>query len=432
MTATLSRLAAALLAASLLATAHAADPLTLDRIVAVVNKTVITEYELNTRVRSVTANLQRQKIALPAEDVLRRQVLDRLVNEKVLSDYAADTGIRVDERQLDQTMERIAGQNQLNLSQFKAALEKEGTSYPAFREQIRQDMQIQRLREREVDNRIYVTDAEIDQYLAANPDQAKAELEYRLSHILVTIPEGSGQDVINTKGQRAAEAARQLAAGKPFAEVAAAFSDAGDALSGGELGWRSAGRLPPLFLEALNKLEAGGVTQVLRSPAGFHLVKLQEKRQRDGKEIIKQTHTRHILVKVNELTSDTDAKNRIQELRERIVNGAAFEEQAKLHSEDGSAQKGGDLDWISPGDTVPEFEQAMNALQPGELSQAVRSPFGWHLIQVMERRDQDVTQDKRRTRVRMELRERKSDEQYEDWSRQQRDQAFVEIRLDDK
>ena len=238
--------------------------------------------------------------------------------------------------------------------------------------------------------------------------------------------------MVTTKGQRAAEAARQLAGGKPFAEVAAAFSDAGDALSGGELGWRSAGRLPPLFLEALNKLEAGGVTQVLRSPAGFHLVKLQEKRQRDGKEIIKQTHTRHILVKVNELTSDTDAKNRIQELRERIVNGAAFEEQAKLHSEDGSAQKGGDLDWISPGDTVPEFEQAMNALQPGELSQAVRSPFGWHLIQVMERRDQDVTQDKRRTRVRMELRERKSDEQYEDWARQQRDQAFVEIRLDDK
>ncbi|QDQ27083.1 molecular chaperone SurA [Chitinimonas arctica] len=431
MTAIPARILASLLALSL---AHPAlaEPVMLDRIVAVVNKSVVSENELNARIKSVSANLARQKVEAPPPDVLRHQVLDRLISERVLSDYASDTGLRIDERQLDQTIERIAEQNKMSVPQFRQALEREGTSYAGFRDQIRQDMLIQRLREREVDGRVFVTDAEIDQYLAANKDQARTEQEYKLAHILIAIPEGSGQDVVNAKQLRAGEAARQLAGGKAFAEVAAGFSDASDALSGGDLGWRSAGRLPPAFLDALDKLSAGQVTKVMRSPAGFHLVKLVEKRQRDGKEIVKQTHARHILVKVNELNSDNDAKTRILELRERIQNGAKFEEQAKLHSEDGSASKGGDLDWLSPGDTVPDFEQAMNALKPGELSQAIRSPYGWHLIEVLERREQDVTKDRERTRVRLELRDRKADEQYEDWARQQRDQAFVEIRLDEK
>ncbi|GAB3260718.1 peptidylprolyl isomerase family protein [Chitinimonas naiadis] len=432
MTSFTPRIVATLMALSTLVPAVAAEPVTLDRIVAVVNKSVVTENELNTRIQSVKANMARQKVAMPPEDVLRRQVLDRLVSERVLLDYAGDTGLRIDDRQLDQTVERIAEQNKLTVPQFKLALEREGTSYSGFRDQIRQDMLIQRLREREVDSRVFVTDAEIDQYLAANKDQDRAEKEYRLAHILIAIPEGAGQDVVAAKQKRVEEAARQLAAGKPFAEVAASFSEAGDALQGGELGWRSAGRLPPVFLDAIDKLSNGGVTPILRSPAGFHLIKLAEKRQRDGKEIIKQTHARHILIKVNELNSDSDAKARIDDLRNRILKGEKFEELAKLHSEDGSAQKGGDLDWISPGDTVPEFETAMNALNPGDLSEAVRSPFGWHLIQVIERREQDVTKDKERTRVRMELRDRKADEQYEDWIRQQRDTAFVELRLDDK
>lgn len=432
MTPKLSRLTASLLALSLLVPALAAEPVTLDRVVAVVNKSVVTENELNTRIKAVKLNMSRQQVAIPTDDVLRHQVLDRLVSERVLLDYANDTGLRIDERQLDQTVERIADQNKLTVPQFKAALEREGTSYSSFRDQIRQDMLMQRLREREVDSRVFVTDAEIDQYLSANKDQARAEKEYKLAHILIAIPEGAGQDVIAAKQKRAEEATRQLAAGKSFAEVAASFSEAGDALQGGELGWRSAGRLPPTFLDAIDKLPNGGVTPVMRSPAGFHLIKLVEKRQRDGKEIIKQTHTRHILIKVNELTSDGDAKSRIEDLRNRILKGEKFEELAKLHSEDGSAQKGGDLDWISPGDTVPEFETAMNALNPGDISQPVRSPFGWHLIQVVERREQDVTKDKERTRVRMELRDRKADEQYEDWIRQQRDTAFVELRLDDK
>jgi len=432
MTPSTPRFTAGLLALSLFVPALAAEPVTLDRVVAVVNKSVVTENELMTRIKAVKLNMARQQVAVPSDDVLRHQVLDRLVSERVLLDYAADTGLRIDDRQLDQTVERIADQNKMTVPQFKIALEREGTSYSSFRDQIRQDMLMQRLREREVDSRVFVTDAEIDQYLSANKDQDRAEKEYKLAHILIALPEGAGQDVIVAKQKRADEAARQLAAGKSFAEVAASYSEAGDALQGGELGWRSAGRLPPTFLDAIDKLPNGGVTPIMRSPAGFHLIKLVEKRQRDGKEIIKQTHTRHILIKVNELTSDSDAKTRIEDLRNRILKGEKFEELAKLHSEDGSAQKGGDLDWISPGDTVPEFETAMNALNPGDISQPVRSPFGWHLIQVVERREQDVTKDKERTRVRMELRDRKADEQYEDWIRQQRDTAFVELRLDDK
>ncbi|HEY9101253.1 peptidylprolyl isomerase [Chitinimonas sp.] len=432
MTPSTPRFTAGLLALSLFVPALAAEPVTLDRVVAVVNKSVVTENELMTRIKAVKLNMARQQVAVPSDDVLRHQVLDRLVSERVLLDYAADTGLRIDDRQLDQTVERIADQNKMTVPQFKIALEREGTSYSSFRDQIRQDMLMQRLREREVDSRVFVTDAEIDQYLSANKDQDRAEKEYKLAHILIALPEGAGQDVIVAKQKRADEAARQLAAGKSFAEVAASYSEAGDALQGGELGWRSAGRLPPTFLDAIDKLPNGGVTPIMRSPAGFHLIKLVEKRQRDGKEMIKQTHTRHILIKVNELTSDSDAKTRIEDLRNRILKGEKFEELAKLHSEDGSAQKGGDLDWISPGDTVPEFETAMNALNPGDISQPVRSPFGWHLIQVVERREQDVTKDKERTRVRMELRDRKADEQYEDWIRQQRDTAFVELRLDDK
>ncbi|MGQ5521680.1 peptidylprolyl isomerase [Chitinimonas sp. PSY-7] len=427
----ISRLTTFLIVAVLCLSANA-EPMSLDRIVAVVNKSVITENELSTRVQTVVQNFARQKVSPPADDVLRRQVLDRMVNERVQADFAADTGLRVDDRQLDQTVERIAEQNKLSLPQFRQALEKEGTSFKTFREQIRQDLLLQRLREREVDSRVFVTDVEVDQYLTANKDAAHAEQEYKLSHILVAIPEGAAPDVVAQRGQRAETALRALTSGKPFAEVAAGFSDAGDALQGGDLGWRSAGRLPPLFLEAVNPLEAGQHTSILRSPAGFHIIQLNEKRQRDGKEVVRQTHARHLLVKVNELTSDTDAKQRISEIRDRLVNGLDFAEQAKLHSEDGSASKGGDLDWISPGDTVPDFEQAMNALNPGDISQPVRTQFGWHLIQVIERRDQDVTLDREKVRVRTELRERKADEQFEDWSRQMRDQAFVELRLDEK
>jgi len=425
----LARLLATLLCAVTVATSHA-EPVLLDRVVAVVNKSVITERELSSRVDTVLRNLAQQKVNPPPMDELRKQTLERLVTEKVLLDFGSDTGLRIDDALLDKTIERIAEQNKLTMAQFKATLERDGTSFTAFREDVRQDLLINKLREREVDSKVYVTDAEVDQFEAAQGN--KVEQEYKLSHILVAIPEGATNEQIAAKQKKAETAARALLGGAKFAEVVTRYSEAPDALAGGDLGWRAAGRLPPSFLEALEQIKPGQATPIMRSPAGFHILFLTEKRVRDTSEVIQQTHPRHILIKVNELTSDSDAKARIAQVRDRILNGSQFPEQAKLYSEDGSASKGGDLDWVSPGDTVPEFEQAMNKLLPGQMSEPVRSPFGWHLIQVIERRSQDVTKDRERSRTRMELRSRKADEQYDDWIRQQRDRAYVELRLDDR
>jgi peptidyl-prolyl cis-trans isomerase SurA len=412
---------------------QAAEPVTLERIVAVVNKSVITEGELAARVATVSRNLARQGVQLPPADTLRQQVLERLISERVLIDYAADTGIRIDDAQLDRAIDRIAEQNKLTLPQFKAALEKEGVSLASFREDIRNDMMISRLREREVDSRVYVSETEVDQLLASQKDQAKAETEYRLSHILVAVPEGASAEQTAARQRRAEAALQEIKAGKAFAQVAATYSDAPDALSGGDLGWRGAGRLPPDILAAVDALQPGGVTPIIRSAVGFHILKLMEKRVDDGKVIVDQSRIRHILVKVNEVMADADARAKILEIRDRIQQGAKFEEQARLYGEDGTAPKGGELGWVSPGDPIdPDFMAAANALKVNELSQPVRTPFGWHLIEVMERRKQDVTVERQRVKAQMQLRERKADEQYEDWVRQLRDRAFVENRLDDK
>jgi peptidyl-prolyl cis-trans isomerase SurA len=422
-------LAALLLPLSL----QAAEPVTLERIVAVVNKSVITEGELAARIASVSKNLARQGVQLPPADTLRQQVLERLISERVLIDYAADTGIRIDDAQLDRAIDRIAEQNKLTLPQFKAALEKEGVSLASFREDIRNDMTISRLREREIDSRVYVSEAEVDQLLASQKDQAKAETEYHLSHILVALPAGATPEQAAARQRRAEAALQEIKAGKAFAQVAATYSDAPDALSGGDLGWRGAGRLPPDILAAVDALQPGGVTTVIRSAAGFHILKLIEKRVDDGKVIVDQSRIRHILIKVNEVMADADARAKILQIRDRIQQGARFEEEARLYGEDGTAPKGGELGWISPGDPIdPDFMAAANALKVGELSQPVRTPFGWHLIEVMERRKQDVTLERQRIKAQMQLRERKADEQYEDWVRQLRDRAYVENRLDDQ
>jgi peptidyl-prolyl cis-trans isomerase SurA len=409
-----------------------ADPVTLDRVVAVVNKTAITEFELQQRVDVALRSLSQQKVAPPPLDVLRRQVLDAMVTEHVLFDYGQDTGLHVDDAQLDADMERIAAGNKMTLPQFKTALEKDGVTYAEFREERKNFILTHRLRERDVEGKVFVADSEIDQALANNKADGQSNHEFHLAHILIQVPEGAAPDVVAAKTKRAEAAAREIADGKPFAEVAASYSESNDALSGGDIGWRTGGRLPPIFLDEIKKLRDGQVTRVIRSPAGFHILKLLGQRDADTKQIIKQTHVEHILVRINELTSENDAKVRIGEIYDRIIGGAKFEEQAKTFSEDTSASRGGDLDWISPGDTVPEFEQAMDALKPGEMSKPVRSPYGWHLIKVLERREQDVTKDNERLRVKNELHERKADELYDEWVRQQHDRAYIELHLDDK
>jgi peptidyl-prolyl cis-trans isomerase SurA len=246
----------------------------------------------------------------------------------------------------------------------------------------------------------------------------------------VLVPEQGTPEQIEVKRKRAEEALKEIRNGADFGQVAATFSDAPDALQGGNLGWRPPARLPSVFADPVRSMKPGDVSGVLRSASGFHIVKLIDTRSRNQPTVVEQTHARHILIKVNEVTSEADAKARIERIKERLDEGASFEEQARLNSEDASSVKGGDLGWISPGDTVPDFERAMNALKPGEISGPVRSQFGWHLIQVLERRKQDITKEREREQARNALRQRKSDEAFQEWVRQMRDRAYIEIKTD--
>lgn len=398
-----------------------------DNIEVVVNDDVITHLELEKRVASVTKMLQQQKTALPEASVLQRQVLERMISEMLQAQFAKDSGLRIDDAQLDKTILRIAQQNKFpSVAAFRAKLEQEGTDFKEFREEIRNEIISVRLREREVDSKLVISENDVDNYLVNQEHQEGNGEELQLAHILVVVPEQASADKIQTYRDRAEQALAKLRAGETFAQVAAGYSDAQDALKGGELGWRTADRLPPLFAEALQKMKPGEVSGVLRSPSGFHIIKLLDRRSKDTPVVITQTHARHILIKTSELVSESEAKARLQEIKQRIDKGADFAEEARLHSEDGSAPQGGDLGWLSPGETVPEFEKAMDALKVGQVSGLVQTGFGWHLIQVLERRNTDVTVEQKRQRARAAIRTVKSDEAFQDWLRQLRDRAFIE------
>lgn len=417
----------AMLAMPLAAAPRAVD---VDRIAAVVNNEVITRQELRVRVDQATRQLKRQNVELPPADVLERQVLERLILERAQLQLARDTSLRVDDATLERAIARIAENNKIGIDQLRATLEKDGVSWTQFRDQIRTEILLTRLREREVDNKVVVTDAEVDNFLASNPD-AFSNQEYLLSHILIGAPERPTPEQIERLRARAEAVMARLRAGEDFSRVAAATSDAPDGINGGSLGWRRLDRVPALFAEVARNLKPGEVSEPMRSAAGIHIVKLMDRRGGEGAAALtlEQTHARHILIKTSEVLSDAEAESRLRGLRERIVNGADFGELAKASSADLSAAKGGDLGWVNPGDTVPEFERAMNALKPGEVSQPVRSPFGWHLIQVLGRRVQDVTDERKRGLARAALRERKAEQAYEDWLRQLRDSTYVDNRL---
>jgi peptidyl-prolyl cis-trans isomerase SurA len=406
--------------------------ITLDRVVAIVNDEALTQNEIDEQKKIALAQMKAQNVTPPSSDTLDKQVLERLITERALLQFAKETGVRVDDTQVERTIARIAQDNKMTPDEFRKALEKDGTSYTKFRDDIRNEIVIQRLRERDVDGRVTVSESEVDNFLATQNAQSGGDIEYRLSHILVLVPEQASPDQIEAKRARADEALKQIKGGAEFAQVAAGFSDAQDALQGGVLGWRAPARMPTVFAEEVRTMKAGDVSPVLRSANGFHIVKVQEVRSRDTPTIVEQTHTRHILIKVNEIVSDSDAKTRTERIRDRIESGAKFEDQAKLNSDDGSAAKGGDLGWVSPGDTVPPFEEAMNKLKINEISQPVRTTFGWHIIQVTGRRTQDITAERRRDQARMALRQRKSDEMFQDWLRQTRDRTYVEIKTDER
>lgn len=407
------------------------EPLPADRIVAVVNDEVITLYELRTRLDLALNQLKRQGTSLPPRNVLERQMLERLVMDKVQLQFARETGLRVDDAQLEQALQRIAASNKMSLSQFRDALQKDGIPFAKFREDIREEMIIARVRERDVENKISISEGEIDNYLGSDASKGGAGEQYEIAHILFRAPESASPEQIQKLKAKASDVFARLKNGEDFAQLAAAYSDAPDGLSGGSLGLRSLDRLPGIFAEIVTTLQVNEVAPVLRSPNGFHIVKLLAKRGGSAMPAVQQTHVRHILIKVNELVSESDARHKLAGLYDRIKNGGSFAELARLYSQDGSASKGGDLGWIYPGDTVPEFERAMNALKPGEVSQPVQTPFGFHLIEVFERRVQDVSADRQRAVARQALRERKMDEAYQDWLRQARDRAYIELRLDE-
>jgi peptidyl-prolyl cis-trans isomerase SurA len=422
-----------LVAASLLQPAVAApqEPVEADRIVAVVGDEVITLVELNSRLDSALKQLQKQGTPLPPRDVLEKQMLERLIVERAQLQLARDTGLRIDDAQLDQAIGRIAANNRLSQQQFREALQRDGIPYATFREDIRNEMTMVRLREREVDGRIVISEGEIDNYLANQAANGGGE-EFQIAHILLRAPESASPEQLHKLRQRGEQALARANAGENFAQLAAAFSDAPDALQGGNLGWRPVDRLPSLYAEAVGKLQPGQVSPLLRSSAGFHIIKLVERRGGSQQASVQQTHARHILVRTSEVLSESEARHRLESVRERIANGTDFAEQARLYSQDGSAAKGGDLGWLNPGDTVPEFERAMDGLKVGEVSEVVQSPFGLHLIQVLERRERDVSSERERMNARQALRERKIDESYQDWLRQLRDRTYVENRLEEK
>lgn len=409
-----------------------AKAVAVDRIVAIVNDDVITDRELQARQDIVESQLRRQGTALPAPEVLQRQVLDRMVTDRVQLQQARESGVRIDDQQLDQTLQRIAAGNRMPLSGFRDAIEKDGVVWARFRDDIREEMTISRLREREVDQRLMISDAEIDAFLVQEEKGGAANEEVELAHILIRVPESANAELLQQRRIRAEEARLKLVAGDSFAQVAAAYSDAPDGLQGGKIGARKLDRLPTLYAEAASKLAVGGISELLRSPNGFHLVTLLSRKGSSAMQPVQQTRVRHILIRPSEVLSEAEAKHRLVGLRERLINGASFAELSRLYSQDGTAAKAGELGWIYPGDTVPEFERAMDVLPPGKVSEPVQSPFGWHLIEVMERRVAEVSSERKRMIARQALRERRSGEAYQDWIRQLRDRAYVEIRLEDK
>jgi peptidyl-prolyl cis-trans isomerase SurA len=414
----------------------ASDAKVIDSIFVVVNDEVITRNDVKSRVDQVMQRMRAQGAQLPDVSDLQRQVVEAMIVERAQIQLAKEYGVKVDDVTLDRAIGRIAEGQKMTLQDMRNQMEKEGLPFAQFREEIRNEIILQRLREHEVDSKIQVSDAEVDTYLAAEKAAAADKVEMNISQILVGIPQNASPEQIAARKARADEVARQLRTGADFAKMAATYSDAPDALKGGEIGWRDPDRLPPLFTNELRKLKPGQNTPVIKSNTGFHIIKLVDKRSlapnaEDKAAAEQQTHARHILMKVTPTMTEAEVKRKLLELKEKIDNKAAtFEDLARQYSQDGTASKGGDLGWLVSGDIPAEFETAMNQLKPGEMSGVVQTPFGFHLIQVVERKTEDLSKEKERSAARQVIHERKVQEATEDWAREVRDRAYVEFRED--
>lgn len=415
------------------ATAARAPIVDLDRVVAVVNDSIVTQSELEQRLTETRRQLAAQRIEAPPDDVLRRQLLERIVVEEIQLQLAEQTGIRVTRQDVERAIEAIGRRNDMSVAQLYDTVRRQGFDRQAYRDQIRKQLTIQGLVDREISSKISVSDTEVDNFLKRTAARERPDEEYNLSHIYVPIPESGSKEQTAAAREQAEDIRRELLAGADFARMAVSHSKGPDALKGGALGWKGAGQLPELFLKALEGLAVGGVSEVLRGPNGFHLLRLNDRRGGAGaEETVQETRVRHILLRPNEIQSASDARLRLLELKQRLEAGEDFATLARTHSEDTmSAAKGGELGWVGPDQLVPEFERAMKALAPGEISEPVQTSFGLHLIQVLDRRERTVTGERRRAGARQQIRTRKENDRYEQWVRQLRDEAYVEYMLED-
>ncbi|MFC1603071.1 peptidylprolyl isomerase [Pseudomonadota bacterium] len=403
-----------------------------DNIVAIVNDDVIVRSDLNNEVSQLVAQLRQQGTRVPSKSVLERQVLERLIIKTLQLAAAKQAGIVIGDGILNRALNNIAAENKMSLDEFREALDADGIGFRKFRETIREQITVSRLREQRVVRRIAVSKQELDNYLKKESARFTQRSDYHLFHILIATPEGASSEQIADAKAKAEQLLVRVRHGETtFKEAAVAESDGRQALEGGELGWRNAAQLPSMFIEALAGMERGDVSDPIRNSSGFHLVMLQDYKGGERK-IVTQTHARHILIRTNEITSDADARNRLAQLKQRIEGGDNFAALARSHSDDkGSAIKGGDLGWTSPGDFVPKFEEMLTTLEINQVSEPFQSQFGWHIVQLLEQREHDNTEEVQRALARDAIRERKAAEEGELYLRRLRDEAYVDIRLSD-
>lgn len=401
----------------------------LNSIVAIVDEDVITRLDLDRRISEIRQQLARQKTPLPPAAALERQVLERMIVEHLQLNLAKQRGITIDDESLNQVLTSIAAENGISLNQLQEVLQKDGIDFAGFREQIRDELIITRLRNAVVENRIAITGQEIDAFLESRQADQNRDTEYRIAHILISVPEAASPEQVQKANAKATKVLQKLNEGADFSQMAATWSDGQQALKGGDLGWRKAGELPTLFSDIVVKMQPQALSELIRSPSGFHILKLVEIRGQQ-KNIITQTHARHILIQTSSVVSNAEARQKLDVLRERILDGEDFAELARIHSEDkGSGSKGGDLGWANPGNFVAAFEGEMSKLSKGDISKPFKSRFGWHILQVLERRNIDNSASFNRDNARMILRKRKKEQVTKQWLRRLRDEAYVEYRL---
>ncbi len=408
---------------------HAYVPL--DRIVAIVNDDVIMQSELETKIRTIRAQMQEQGSQLPPASILERQVLDNIVQNRIQLQIAVKTGVKVDDEMLNRTISNIAAENKVSLSQFREILESDGYNYEQFREDIRNQITLSQLRKRQVENRIVVTEKEIDNFVTNQEFQGTTQSEIQISHILFALPSAATADEIAQVQQVANQIREDLLSGADFANTAKNNSDGGNAENGGDLGWRKLEDIPSLFADYIPDMKKGDISDLIQSPSGFHIIKISDIRS-DDKNIVAQTHARHILIKPDDLITSVQARDKAEQLKLRIESGDDFALLAKGNSDDpGSAIKGGDLGWTTPGALVPEFQKMMDSMDPGQVSKPFKTQYGWHILEVLERREYDNSESLKRGKARYAIRNRKLEEAMQSWTRQLRDEAYVEYRLDE-